>query len=324
MGPRISRLDQDGVAAVARNGSPRRSSDEERRKSAEEKVNGHAHAHREDNPKFDIPHHLKGIPRLEVQHYLMRFLYQGNFSSPIQETLNAGNARVLDLGCGAGTWAIEVAKEFPSAQVIGVDITNFFPSDVTTPNVKFILHNFQERKRLPFDDNAFDFVHMRFLLADVKEEDYQNTLIPELVRVTKPNGWIELLEFDVQHYSEGPVIRRLTNSLSKHLQSKGYNPKISEKLPHYLKQTNNVDKILQFDKAIPLGHWAGRVGDLAIEDLSILFLDSKELPQSMGVTDEEYQNLVSEYKEEVEERRTFFRTHRFFTKKISKINPEKS
>ncbi|CAG8510359.1 644_t:CDS:2 [Ambispora leptoticha] len=322
MGARISRLDLDGVAAL-KTGSPRRSSDSERRKSAEEKVNGHAHAHRDDNPKFDIPRNLEGIPRLEVQHYLMRYLYQGNFKSPVQETLNAGHARVLDLGCGAGTWAIEVAKEFPSAEVTGVDITNFFPSDVTTPNVNFIEHNFQERKRLPFDDNTFDLVHMRFLLADVKEEDYQNTLIPELVRVTKPDGWIELLEFDVQHYSEGPVIRRLTNALSKHLQSKGYNPSISDNLPRYLKQTNLVGTVHQFDKAIPLGHWAGRVGDLAIEDLSILFLDTNELPQSMGITEEEYQHLIEVYKEEVEERKTFFRTHRFFGQKFNKLS-EKS
>ncbi|CAG8510397.1 646_t:CDS:2 [Ambispora leptoticha] len=322
MGSRHSRHEQARFS-FARNGSPRKSYDSDRRKSAEEKVNGRDHAYRQENPKFTIPENTQGIPRLEVQHYLMRYLYQGNFSSP-RGALNAEGSRILDLGCGAGTWAIEVAKEFPNCEVTGVDISAYFPINHDTPNVKFLEHNFQECNRLPFDDNTFDLVHMRFLLADVKERDIENALIPELVRVTKPNGWIELLEFDIQHFSDGPTTRRLTNALMRHLQSNGYNGQISDKLPQYLKKTQQIDVVNQYDKAITLGRWAGKVGELAIDDISRLFSDNKELSRSMGITDEEYQKLIEAYKQEVETKRTFFRTHRFYAQKIEKAPQPKS
>ncbi|CAG8688087.1 10574_t:CDS:2, partial [Ambispora gerdemannii] len=321
MGSRLSRHEQARLSfsrkSIQSNGSPRKSYDSALRKSAEEKINGRDHAYREENPKFAIPEYTQGIPRLEVQHYLMRYLYQGNFSSP-RDALNYQDSRILDFGCGAGTWAIEIAKEFPNCEVTGVDISTFFPINNDTPNVKFLEHNFQENLQLPFDDNTFDLVHMRFLLADVKEKDFENVLIPELIRVTKPNGWIELLEFDVQHFSDGPTTRRLTNALMKHLRSNGYNGQISDNLPQYLKKTQQTDVIKQHDKAIALGRWANKVGELAIDDISRLFSDNKELPRTMGITDEEYQKLIEAYKQEVETKRTFFRTHRFYTQKIEK------
>ncbi|CAG8510348.1 643_t:CDS:2 [Ambispora leptoticha] len=311
------------------NRSSHKSYDSSRRKSCEEKVNGCDHAYRKDNPKFAIPENTRGISRLEVQHYLMRYLYQNNFSSPQDPLLKPSDnntvSQVLDLGCGAGTWAIDVAKEFPSCQVTGVDISSFFPIEFdkeNVPNVRFIEHNFQENKRLPFDDDTFDLVHMRFLLADIKEQDFENFLIPELVRVTKLNGWIELLEFDVQQFSEGPITRQLTSSLMKYLKSNGYNGRISDNLPQYLRNTHKVGTINQHDKAIALGRWAGRVGELAIDDISRMFRDIKELPQSMGITEQEYREFLEVYKKEVELKKTFFKTHRFYTQKIDGDEPQ--
>ncbi|KAG9307571.1 hypothetical protein G9A89_023136 [Geosiphon pyriformis] len=296
---------------------PRKSHDSERRKSAEEKVNGREHAYREENPKFAIPKDINGVPRLHIQHYLIRFLWQGNFSSPVGEVLSRPDAKVLDLGCGAGTWALELAHEYPKAEITGVDISNFFPTNHSTPNLNFIELDFLKTPKLPFNDNIFDLVHMRFLLADIKEQDYEDFAIKELIRVTKPGGWIEIVEFDVQHYSDGPSTRRLTNALNQHLKSKGYNGQISEKIPNFLKQTGQVNAIKKHEKSIPLGHWAGRVGDLAIENLSVLFRETQELSQSMGLTTQEYEELISVYKQEVEERCTFFKTHRFYVQKLN-------
>ena len=36
---------------------------------------------------------------------------------------------ILDVGCGSGIWAREVAKAFPRSQVCGVDISPTFVSD---------------------------------------------------------------------------------------------------------------------------------------------------------------------------------------------------
>ena len=46
--------------------------------------------------------------RLNLQHYLIRFVLEGYHKSPIQEQLKRG-IRVLDAGCGTGVWSIEMA-----------------------------------------------------------------------------------------------------------------------------------------------------------------------------------------------------------------------
>jgi hypothetical protein len=38
------------------------------------------------------------IDRIQVQHHYVREAWNGNFSSPIKDVLNAGNAIVLDVG----------------------------------------------------------------------------------------------------------------------------------------------------------------------------------------------------------------------------------
>ena len=103
--------------------------------------------------------------------------------------------------------------------------------------------------------------------------------------------------------------------------SHGYNPQISTLLPQYLKQTGQVTIIDEHDKAAPLGHWAKRIGVLALEDITMLFNDMKShLIKHMNVTEKEYDGLIEEYKKEVEEKRTFFNIKRFYTQKIGGIN----
>ncbi|CAG8635517.1 11393_t:CDS:2, partial [Acaulospora colombiana] len=47
---------------------------------------------------------------------------------------------------------------------------------------------------LPFKSNTFDFVHLQNAAFNFTEEQWKHKVIPELVRVTKVGGWIELCE----------------------------------------------------------------------------------------------------------------------------------
>lgn len=35
--------------------------------------------------------------------------------------------RILDLGCGTGIWAIDMADKYPTAEVVGLDLVNIQP-----------------------------------------------------------------------------------------------------------------------------------------------------------------------------------------------------
>jgi ubiquinone/menaquinone biosynthesis C-methylase UbiE len=138
----------------------------------------------------------KGMPdirRMVQQHTQMRQAMCGNFLAPL-----ATPGTILDVGCNNGRWAMEMAVQFPSAQVIGIDPT--LPSPFLNlgsgiehkpSNVDFLQVNLGER--LPFSDAMFDFVHMRFLYTSVPTRAWE-PLMRELVRVTHPGGWVESVE----------------------------------------------------------------------------------------------------------------------------------
>ncbi|CAG8698053.1 5856_t:CDS:2, partial [Racocetra fulgida] len=88
--------------------------------------------------------------------------------------------------CDYGTWALEMASDYPNSHFIGVDVTPIFPSAVTKPNVRFLQCNVLDG--LPFDSNTFDFVLVRLFGNTFTERDWEDKIINEIVRLTKPGG----------------------------------------------------------------------------------------------------------------------------------------
>jgi tRNA G46 methylase TrmB len=58
--------------------------------------------------------------RLDMQHLIYRLALDNKlFLAPISKEKLLD---VLDVGCGTGMWAIDVADENPQAQVLGIDL----------------------------------------------------------------------------------------------------------------------------------------------------------------------------------------------------------
>lgn len=74
------------------------------------------------------------------------------------------------------------------------------------PNLDFHRMNAIDAK-LPFEDNSFDFVKQRLVTSSFTVADWKR-VIEELVRVTKPGGYIELVEIDYNTFNLGPEGRK--------------------------------------------------------------------------------------------------------------------
>ncbi|EJD45643.1 hypothetical protein AURDEDRAFT_113983 [Auricularia subglabra TFB-10046 SS5] len=107
--------------------------------------------------------------------------------------------KVLDLGCGTGTWVMDCARLWKESRFVGLDIVPLQPdlhllgSDIA-PRVKWVQANFLER--LPFDDEEFDFVHVRRIARGVPETKW-DYLLEEITRVLKKGGAFEIVEEDL-------------------------------------------------------------------------------------------------------------------------------
>ncbi|KIJ22173.1 hypothetical protein PAXINDRAFT_95590 [Paxillus involutus ATCC 200175] len=102
---------------------------------------------------------------------------------------------ILDLGCGAGEWAVEAAQCWPSSQVIGfdlVDTTSLRGGAEPPSNVQWKQGNFVKHK-LPFPKNMFDLVRMANLALCIPYDRWEHVL-SEARRVLAQGGRLELID----------------------------------------------------------------------------------------------------------------------------------
>lgn len=132
----------------------------------------------------------------------------GNFSAPVEEDLLRG-INVLDSGCGSGAWFTEMAQDYPNSTFVGIDVANVISESLSLPsNCTFLKVNILEG--LPFEDATFDYVFQRFLFGALTPTDW-SFVVRELVRVVKPDGWLESFECDIT-LERPPTDMRLYNS----------------------------------------------------------------------------------------------------------------
>ncbi len=216
---------------------------------------------------YTLPRDIEETNRLDFQHYILRFAFQGNYAAPISQP-----ASILDVGTGTGRWAIEMAQTFPQARVIGMDVVQ--PAvdeaaerstglDLRPSNYQFMAGNVLEG--LPFPDASFDFVHQRLIFLGVPKDRWP-FVISELVRVTRPGGWVELVETTAPR-DGGPAVDMLFTWGSQLVASRGVDSNMGTKIGPMLQQTAGMTNVSAREVAVPFGAWGDRIGRMLATDL---------------------------------------------------------
>ncbi|RDW58504.1 hypothetical protein BP5796_12434 [Coleophoma crateriformis] len=147
----------------------------------------HAYGERE----YLAPNDEAENARLDMHHHLATLLINGKLHvAPIGQHPQ----RILDLGCGTGIWSIDMGDAYPSAEVIGVDISPTQPS-IVPPNVRFEVDDIEH---IWTYRSQFDLIHARFLAAAIADWP---KLVGQVYEFTKPGGWCEFKDWDLQIYS---------------------------------------------------------------------------------------------------------------------------
>ncbi|HEX6482693.1 MAG TPA: methyltransferase domain-containing protein [Ktedonobacteraceae bacterium] len=117
--------------------------------------------------------------------------------------------RVLDIACGTGGWALEVAQTYPEMSLVGIDINlRMIEYARAQASAKLIddrveFHVMDALRVLDFPDASFDLVNLRFALSFVRTWDWPGVL-HELLRVVRPGGVVRLTDEEVIHQSTSP------------------------------------------------------------------------------------------------------------------------
>ena len=216
--------------------------------------------HKSSDVPYFLPSDSHEIHRLDFQHFMVRYATQRNYIAPLHDPKS-----ILDVGCGTGRWAHEMAALFPRAKVFGLDSTADHTKEGNTipGNYRFLTGNVLEE--LPFPDMTFDYVHQRFMHMALPVNKWSH-VVQELVRVTRPQGWVELVESDLIMHNQGPAMRQLTEWGFTLGQLRGIDPRICTQIGNFLYQVR-LGNIQTYRIDLPIGNWGGRLGNMAATDL---------------------------------------------------------
>ncbi|CAI2167340.1 13101_t:CDS:2 [Funneliformis geosporum] len=269
--------------------------------------------HNVETSKYLLPCDDDELDRLHVQHYICRHIWQRNYSAPVKERLGAGGAHVLDVGCGPGTWLIEMANEFPRSHFTGIDISPVFPREAKPDNANFLEANLLDG--LPFENDSFDYIHMRFLIAAFSKSEWE-TAINELVRVTKVGGIIEIVEDEIEPRNDGPISRLLFSAFFSDLKSRQIDVTAYSHMTDLLGATECLTDIKKEEITAQFGKWAGRVGTLLANNTGILFRTFRARFSSiLELENDEYDKLVEAWYQELNEYKPYSVGYRFLATK---------
>lgn len=130
--------------------------------------------------------------RLMFQHNVLIRMQGWTVHPDVRESMaNLKTPRIADLATGNGIWALEVAEEFPNAEIIGMDISDeqYPPKMSWPPTVKLGYGDLFAPVPEKYQ-GYFDVVHIRLIVGAIYTMD-KDVLMKNILSMIKPGGYIQ-------------------------------------------------------------------------------------------------------------------------------------
>lgn len=252
------------------------------------------------NTPYVLPKDKAEGDRLDLQHYLVRHVAEGNYRAPIRQP-----RAILDVATGTGIWAREMAVEFPQARVIGFDIdrTPLERSlEVLGPGghfpANFSFQTADALKPFPFEEGEFDVVHARFISPFVPIDRWPQ-VVGEMVRVLRMRGIIEIAELVAPPSSASSAYSALAAAGSKLMEGRNLYRGVGDEVTTYL-QHAGIQRIQQRKFTIGTGRQSQRQQRMLASDLLAALAHSKVFTVKAGLMPEvQYDRLLEQARQEI-------------------------
>lgn len=252
------------------------------------------------NSPYIMPKDKAEGDRLDLQHHLLKIAINRNYYPRLRQP-----RAILDVACGTGIWGREMAQEFKRAEVIGFDIdrtpmeaslARLGPGGQFPPNFKFL--EADALKRFPFENGQFDFTHSRFISPFLPIVSWPH-VVSEMVRVTKPGGYVELVDFEMPNSDSAAFNTLLEKAFKPLLAMRKLHTGGGPHLADYMRQAG-LKQVQERRVILGTGPQAQRQQRLLVADSLAVYTNLQPVAVKLGViSDSDYSVLLKQLHEEL-------------------------
>ncbi|KIW19010.1 hypothetical protein PV08_03300 [Exophiala spinifera] len=203
------------------------------------------HAYRAGS--YPLPNDEQEQDRMDSLHHIWLSLLGGELLYRKPPNLE----RVLDVGTGTGSWAIDMADEYPQATIIGTDLSPIQPGWVP-PNCRFYVDDAES----DWTYSPFDLIHARSLTGSIADWP---RFYRQCFETLRPGGYLEIQEHDVQastiEKELPPWTAEMNANLSLGSDLFGRPMNVAHLHANWVREAGFVEVEEQVDK-VPIGSWA--------------------------------------------------------------------
>jgi hypothetical protein len=210
------------------------------------------------------------------KHRVSYAILGANYIAPIMNPKS-----ILDIGSSSIDWAIEMAEEWPNAQVVSTQQKCISSSGASLPpNCRLISEHLS--KGFSFEAKTFDFIHGRYILSTIPTENWRSCF-EELYRITSPGGWIQLTESDGRHLGCGPVAAAFNRISHRFNMFHGVDLEIIQHLDEIMREVGfvNIERVVV---SLPVGRWGGQLGEFIAQEYVNWLINHRTDMLETGVT----------------------------------------
>ncbi|KAI8979093.1 S-adenosyl-L-methionine-dependent methyltransferase [Mycotypha africana] len=294
---------------------------------------------------YMLPMDDKEIDRLHEEHFVTKELLGFNFMNEAINQLDfqSGGLEILDVCCGPATWLCEASLEYQNCQFTGIDMSSLWPQIIRPSNVTF--KEADVLQGLPFPDQTFDFIQMRFVVLAFRVNEWPFVL-SEIKRVLKDGGCFQCIELDMRITTADPFAKSYTETFESFCASMGLDITAGAKLESLLSRKEKrkgdtttevggenknhpIDHHMQVLRSeyreVPLG-WGGPIGDAylslyqgVLEGLSPWFKPHQYYQQQQQ---QNYDQFLHRVKHGLHQSRSYMGLYAILAQKPSMTDPD--